>query len=82
MTEISRDECAEAYKSVFGTPEGQIILADLMRRFGFTRHSTFLDGEPTVNAMLIREGQRSVLIHIGVQMDLDLETSEQGVEHG
>lgn len=58
-----------AYKQVFGTQEGMIVLADLMRRFAFNRNSTF-DGRD-VNLMLTREGARQVLIHIGIQIDLD-----------
>lgn len=59
----------EAYKKIFSTAEGGIVLADLMRHFGFTMNSTYVDGSP--NGIYLNEGARRVLIHIGRRLDTD-----------
>lgn len=66
---VTPGEVCLAYKQTFSTPEGQIVAADLMRRYAFTRKTTFCPGEPEYT--FFYEGQRSVLIHIGVQLDAD-----------
>ncbi len=67
---ISPADVAIAYKQVFSTQVGQIVLADLMRLFGFNRHSIYQKGGGT-EQMLLNEGGRKVLVHIGIQIDLD-----------
>lgn len=69
VKEISPYDVAVAYKQVFATQEGQIVMADLLRYFGYTRNSTF---DPNPGAMAYKEGQRAVLIHVGRQLDLNL----------
>jgi len=69
-----------AYKTVFGTQEGQIVLTDMVRRFGYTRNTT-LDSDP--NLMVHREGQRSVMVHIGRELDRDpMEFEETNQKEG
>lgn len=67
---ISPADVVIAYKQAFAAQEGQIVLADLMRRFGHSRYSTFTKAGGT-EQMLLNEGARRVLIHIGIQLDLD-----------
>lgn len=74
--EVSRADTILAYKSVFATQDGQIVLADLMRHFGYTNHSTFSEGGD-VNQTLVREGQRTVLIHIGRRINSDPAINEE-----
>lgn len=52
-----------AYHAVFGTPEGQLVLHDLLRRCGMLETSQ-VNGDPHMVAF--REGRRSVgldLVH-------------------
>lgn len=67
-----------AYKKVFSTQEGAIVIADLMRHFGYTMNSTFDPAAP--HTQPFKEGQRVVLIHIGRRIDADpasLEATEK-----
>lgn len=66
--QVSKADVANAYQTAFATPEGQIVLADLMRRFGYTRGSTLHENAHT---MAFREGTRYVLVHMGKMMDAD-----------
>ena len=68
---VSMGDICIAYKQVFSTPEGQIVIADLLHRFGFTRHSMFTPGTTRPEDVLFREGQRDVVRHIGVNLDSD-----------
>lgn len=82
MADPSRDEKAEflelvhAYKRCFASTDGQAVLRDLMRNFGYTRKPTMLDTEP-IHKMAFREGQRSVLIHVGSYVDVTPESLER-----
>lgn len=69
-----------AYKQVFASPEGQIVLADLIRRFGFTRKSPFVEarGEPHNFAFL--EGGRAVMIYIGLVLDGEIRSNADDPE--
>ncbi|WP_299444702.1 hypothetical protein [uncultured Rhodospira sp.] len=72
MTTCSQSRIAAAYQSVFHGQDGQLVLADLARRFGFTHRSTFPDnGDP--NRMIFNEGGRAALIHIGRMIEADLD---------
>lgn len=71
----------EAYKIVAATPEGQIMLRDLVRRFGYGSRSTIVPGDPQMTAW--KEGQRSVMVHLSRVLDgeageLEGTTSEKG----
>ena len=75
---VGKIEVAEAYRDVFSTPEGQIVLADLMRHFGYNTTTTFVAGDQYQSAR--NEGSRIVLVHIGRRIDTDiasLEATEQ-----
>jgi hypothetical protein len=73
---------SEAYKAVSRTPEGELVLQDLVKRFGWTRQST-IDVDPL--KMAWKEGTRAVVVHIGRMIDADIHdaadtTAERGVE--
>lgn len=68
--EVSQYDVIQAYKEFAATQEGQIVIADLMRRFGYSRQSTYSPGEAAQD-VTFREGQRVVLVHIGRMIDAD-----------
>jgi hypothetical protein len=63
----------EAYQHMAETEDGQIVIQDLLRLFGYTRNTTFTD---TLEGMAFREGQRSVVVHIGRMLDADAAAQE------
>ncbi len=69
LTNVSPVDTCIAYKVVAATQEGQIVIADLMQRFGFSRCTTLVPGDPETTAF--HEGGRVVIIHIGRQIDAD-----------
>lgn len=66
---VSQVDVCVAYKEIFGTRAGQVVLADLMRRFSFTRISTLVPGD--IHTTIHHEGSRTVLVHIGRMLDAD-----------
>lgn len=62
-----------AYRLVFNTDEGKVVLEDLERRFHLSA-STFERGDPHYSAFL--EGQRSVVLTIKKMME-ERGTAEQ-----
>lgn len=65
-----------AYRETFSTSAGQIVIKDLMRKFGFTLRPTRKPGE-TNDDMNMNEGSRRVLIYIGVSMEMDPNLAEE-----
>lgn len=62
--ERERQKITNAYHRVFGTKEGQAVIADLKAQFA-TESQVFLPGydfNPVVAAL--RDGQRGVILHI------------------
>lgn len=72
--EVSPYDVCIAYKVTFATQEGQIVMMDLLRNFGYNRNTTF---DANHGVMATKEGQRSVLIHMGRQLDMDPITLEE-----
>lgn len=68
MDRISPAKLIEAYQLLAQTESGQIVINDLLRRFGYTRNTTFQENTAT---MAYCEGQRSVVIYIGRMLDAD-----------
>lgn len=66
---VTPGDVARAYKTTFSSEDGQVVLQDLVRRFGYTRSSTLSPGQPDVTAR--NEGQRTVLQHVGFLLDVD-----------
>lgn len=69
LTSISQVDVCLAYKTLATTQEGQIVYADLVRRFGFTRTTTFVPGDPYRSQL--NEGARTVVVHAGRMIDAD-----------
>lgn len=80
MTEITQEVLRAAYIDVFGGPSGQVVLADLLRRFGFVTRSAFAPGAPDLSAY--QEGQRTVLIHVGRMLDPNTPLGAAGQTEG
>ena len=57
-----------AYRAVFGGPQGKLVLADL-RRFCRATATTFARGEPETQQHL--EGRREVFLRIQAYLNLD-----------
>ena len=72
---MTRKEIVEAYQEVARSTAGQIMLADLEARFGYSTRPMF-DGDP--NWAIFRDGGRSVLAHIGrvIETPADYEQEE------
>ena len=62
VTEIKQEDIHAAYEAVFLCQEGEIVLADLVRHFGFATKSTLVPGDPSYSAY--HEGQRTVMVHV------------------
>lgn len=60
------EELIAAYRQVFNTPEGTVVLHDLKKRFHLSV-TTFERGDPHYSAFL--EGQRSVVLMIDNMME-------------
>lgn len=73
MTEEQKSlyDLSAAYKTVAASPEGAIMIGDLVRRFGYSRQTTF-DTDPI--KMGWKEGGRTVMVHIGRMIDMDTST--------
>lgn len=76
-TTVSPGEVAAAYQLAFTTQEGQIVLHDLLRRFGFARQSMFQRGVTRPEDLAFSEGGRAVLAHVGVMLDVDPDAYEK-----
>jgi len=64
--QVQPHEVAAAYKELFSSPAGQIVMAHLVAKFGFINKTTFVPGDPMHSA--VYEGQRSVMVYIGQQL--------------
>lgn len=65
-------EIAEAYSLLAASEEGQIVIHDLARRFGYTRGGLFQQNEcDGGRGLAFREGQREVIAYIGKMIDVD-----------
>lgn len=73
---ITRAEIAVAYKETFSTDAGKIVLADLVRQFGYVNESLFncQNTDPRIKAdqvAAMKDGHRQVLIHINFNLNAD-----------
>ena len=74
---LSRRDVAEAYQAMAQNPSGQVVFADLMRRFAHNRMTMFHLGDTRPEDCVYREGQRSVLVHIGWMLDVNVADLEE-----
>ena len=65
MSKIDQDEIVAAYHDVAASRAGQIMLADLEARFGWTTKTTFDQRDVSGLLLAHREGGRAVLAHMG-----------------
>lgn len=76
--EVSPADIIMAYRQVAASEAGQVVLQDLIRKFGYSRSSTFqAAGDQEPYRTFIHEGQRSVMVHIGNMIDADPALVEQ-----
>lgn len=54
------------------TEDGRIVIYDLMRRFAHNLAPMYRPGDDGM-ALAFKEGQRSVLVYIGSQLEADLQ---------
>lgn len=69
--EVSKARLIMAYKNWAMSEEGQIILADIVRHFGYPRGPMFDITKPCPYTVTFRDGQRSVAAYIGKMIDAD-----------
>lgn len=74
MKTVSRADLALAYRRLFSTEEGQVVLGHLVQKFGYVNKSTFSESHAD---MARREGHRQVLQHLNWQMTVDIDTLAQ-----
>ncbi len=83
---FTRAEASVAHKIALTTPEGQMVVAYLMHKFSHTRAPMFTPSRGGIDMnitgtrtedLIFAEGQRSVLIEIGIMMDADPVQFEQ-----
>lgn len=72
LASLSDPELVRIYKTVFTSPEGQLVLEDLRMR-GFYYAPTY---DPIAHGMGVNEGMRTLILHIENQVHRDLETEE------
>ena len=66
----------QAYQNVFGTHEGELVLKDLMMRHGVL--GKMFDGD--VNSMLVREGERRVVLDILEKLKWDVAQLKERID--
>lgn len=79
MEPVTPAQVAQAYQDMAQSHSGRIVIADLMRRFGHTRAPMFRIGDTRPEDVVYREGQRSVLVHMGRLLDANIAEME---DHG
>ncbi|HMV57036.1 MAG TPA: hypothetical protein PKD38_07495 [Nitrospira sp.] len=72
-----RDRVANAYRAVFETPEGEIVLTHLARH-GFIFDTTFVQGDPQATAL--NEGSRRLVLSIMRMLNTDFNKLRQMME--
>jgi hypothetical protein len=72
-----RDHVASAYRAVFESPQGEIVLAHLAKH-GFVFDSTFVQGDPTATSL--NEGSRRMVLSILRMLNTDFNKLRQMME--
>jgi uncharacterized protein with von Willebrand factor type A (vWA) domain len=75
LSEMDSDELAQIYKSVFGSPEGKLILQDLKNRCYFYT-PTYQHQNPDA-----AEGMRNVVMNIESQINYESPVEESGEQY-
>lgn len=74
MKMVSPVDLQKAYQDVFTSPAGHILMADLIRQFGFTTRSTRVPGDRQASDM--NEGARLTLVYIERVLHTDPTTTQ------
>ncbi len=69
-----------AYKSVFAGPMGEQVLADLMSAHSIMGNSYNGRGTHPVNDMLIKEGERLVILRILKMLNINVQELRERIE--
>ena len=72
--EVSR---VRAYQRVFNTPEGELVLQDLMKTHHFL--GTTFDGD-NVRKTIFREGERNVVLRILAILKMDVQHIQERIK--
>lgn len=72
----SRQDIVKLYQAAFKSPSGQQVLLDLMRAHGIL--NPIFNGD--VNAMLVAEGERRVVLRILNILKIDVEALKERAE--
>lgn len=67
----------QAYKDVFGTAQGKIVLDDLMQMH-YVLNSTF-DKDANTNKIILNEGERNVVLRILSLMKMNTKKLQQRI---
>lgn len=76
LASMTEPEKVRMYKTVFESPEGQLVLEDLRLR-GFYYTPTYND---IAHGMGVNEGMRALILHIENQVYMDMGTMENPKE--
>jgi len=68
---LSKQQIIRDYKRVFATPEGQRVLADLVRKAPLMREGLKTADGIDVNRLLVLEGEANVVKHIYTMLRRD-----------
>ena len=73
MTPEEHIELIRAYKRVFASPDGALVLADLKKHSTFARSAILPSGFIDPNRLIKDEAQRGFVLYIIDQTEVDLE---------
>lgn len=74
MKKISPKEYYKVYKEAFSTEAGQVVLADLVKKYRILSPFKMTDRKP--GDLEFREGQRQVVLDILTKLNYDISTLE------
>lgn len=66
---MERKDAAAAAQEIARTPAGATLFNYLVGKYGYSRRSTF---DPDPYRMALQEGQRTVLVDLGILLDTDV----------
>jgi hypothetical protein len=81
---MSSDELSQAYKTVFGSPDANIVLEDLKNRCYVKVSSAWPNTDAPVNDALttyINEGMRALYLYIENQINYEPEQKKEEVDN-
>lgn len=70
----------QAFKAVFESPQGKLVLAQLMSKFHMISPTYSLGKDVNPYDLALQEGQRSVVLYILSTLNIDLEALIERIE--